>query len=252
MNTALIHFRLLSAWSKLALIFLCGALGLNAQSVGTTTYSYKDSEPPRESIIPQNSFRSERMELSFFLRNFTAPELTVADIRIPLLGTHDAVMSIEDSLVYGVSFGFNYNERVNLNIDLGYGQPDFEAVWGTDIIYGQGSMWLGDLNLEYNILKRRFSPFVGAGVGFFTFDSGVPSGGGFYTWWDPFWGYVSGIAYTTHSSTTFTWNASAGARWDISDNFYLKGAYQMIWGKVGISGTEAFPQYTLNIGWRFN
>jgi opacity protein-like surface antigen len=249
-TTQILHRHRLPAWLIIALLVLVGAPGLHAQTV--TPAAAGGGEEKRGPLIPQNSMRGDFMEISVFLRNFSAPTLTVPNISIPLHGTHDATMSIDDTIVYGLSFGFNYNERVNLNIDLGYGTPNFDAVWGTDVIQGHGSMWLGDLNLDYSLLKRRFSPFVSAGVGFLSFDSGVPSGGGLYYWWDPYWGYVGGIGYSTHSSTHFTWNGAVGVRWDVSDYVYLKAAYQVIWGKIGINGTEAFPQYTLNIGYRWN
>jgi hypothetical protein len=251
MNIARIHPQLrISVWPKIALLLLVAAAGLNAQTETSPTPSYSDFK--QQAFVSPNSDREGYVEFALFFRELnSAPTLTVPSITIPLYGTNDATMMLQDTTLYGVSFGMNLTEHININGDIARGQPKFDAIWGTDVIHGKGTMWITNINVDYNFLKRNFSPFVSAGVGFLTFDSGVPNGGGIYYWWDPYWGYTATASYTTHSSAHWTWNAAAGIHWDFADNWVMKASYQVLWSKIGQSGTEAFPQYTLSIGWRW-
>jgi opacity protein-like surface antigen len=195
--------------------------------------------------------RSMSSEFMLIVRNFTAPELTVKNIHIPGWGTNDAVMKIDDSLTYGIGFGYNISPRLNINGDMSYGEADYKANWGKYVINGEGELMTGNINLEFNLLDRAITPFIGGGIGFMYFDSNVPSSTDVYYWWDPWWGYTSAAVVETHSSTNWTWNATAGIRWDVTRGFFVKASYIAMWSKIGASGTELFPQYALNMGWKF-
>jgi opacity protein-like surface antigen len=107
-------------------------------------------------------------------------------------------------------------------------------------------MFTGRINLDYNILKTRLTPFVTGGIGFAYFDSGIPTGEKeVFCWWDYWWGYVCEGAVSTYSASEFTYNAGLGLRWDVTDSVFMKFLYNTVWMEVGASGTAAFPQYQL-------
>jgi opacity protein-like surface antigen len=224
------------AWLSAAFISLVFSAGASAQAVAN-----------------RGAYRSERPEFTFFYRLFTAPVITKSNVRFEdQIGTFDGTFKIDDTDLFGFSWGYNYGSHLNLNLEMALGRPDFKGSWGTSTLSGTADMWTGDLNVEYNLLKSRFTPFVGVGLGFMYFDSNIPEGDpDVWCWWDYYWGYVCGASQSTHSATDFTWNATAGVRWEVTDRLLLKASYKAMWTKVGDSGTVLFPQYSLSAGWLF-
>ena len=249
-TTRIRHSCYFPAWLLAAAILLLVPVAANAQTyTPASTAAYSDAS--QQSFVSMNVDREGYVEVSLFVREFTAPGLTVKDIEIPTFGKHDATTQIEDTTMWGIAVGFNPDLHFNVNFDISYGAPKYTGTWGTDVIHGEGKLWVSNLNVEYNLLTGHFSPFVGAGIGLLAFDSGIPNGGNLYYWWDPYWGYTVSGGYTTHHSNHWTWNAAVGVRWDVTESCVIKASYQAIWSKIGISGTEVFPQYTLSVGWRW-
>jgi opacity protein-like surface antigen len=128
-------------------------------------------------------------------------------------GTYDG--EIEDTQLFGGGLGFNLNDHLNINGDLTAGRtevvlsppgyPDIHL--GTEGI----TLWLGNINLDYNILKNRLTPLVTGGVGF--------------------------AKWRNHEEGTgeihVSYNVGAGARWDFSDNLALRVIYRATWTELG-------------------
>lgn len=227
------------AWRTLAIgAFAVGYSALQAQS-GVTGDVYREG--------------AREFYASYKL--FTAPDLTVRDITIPISGidvTHDGVMMIDDTDVWGLGFGYGINERLNINGEFSFGSPDYTMTWGPYEIRGTGDLFQSRLNLDFAILTTQFTPIVTAGFGYTYFDSGVPNDDPEYIcWWDPWWGYVCDGYVDTHSSSEWTYNLGAGFRWDVTDGFFVKALYDVTWMGVGAAGTEAFPEYQLQLGWKW-
>jgi len=91
-----------------------------------------------------------------------------------------------------------------------------------------------NLNVEYNFLRRRFSPLVRAGAGFYNFSD------------------LDLYAGVTHDETDFSWNVGGGLRWNASDHLILKLVGGVSWTnlKDGISVAQ-FGFVTLGIGASF-
>jgi opacity protein-like surface antigen len=200
---------------------------------------------------PRTSDRIERREFSLFLRQFTAPEFTKPDVTLPGLGTNTGKLQIENTTLLGVQFGYNLREQLSLNMEFAYGRPDFKGSWGNKTFSGNGDIFTGDLNVEYNVLKKPFTPFVGAGVGFMYFDSQIRKGTPeTYCWWDYWWGYYyCTTTQDTRDTTEFTYNVAAGLRWDMNETLFMKASYRAMWADIGASGRTLFPQYIITFGW---
>jgi opacity protein-like surface antigen len=237
----------LAALALVSLVSLAAAGSASAQGYGSPEYYGIKSN----STASGGYDRSLSSEFMLVVRAFTAPELKVNGIYIPGYGTNDAVLKFKDSLTYGLGFGYNISPHLNINGDWSYGVADYDSTWGKYKISGEADLMTGNLNLEFNLLDRAFTPYVGGGVGFMYIDTNVPSSADIWYWWDPWWGYQSAAVVETHSSTNWTWNATVGLRWDVTRGFFVKASATAMWSKIGSSGTELFPQYTLNMGWKY-
>ena len=116
---------------------------------------------------------------------------------------------LDDAFIYGVGIGYNIDDHFNLNTDFAFGTQDvfaeFEAVG--IVVKGKESatVFLWNVNLDYNILAEPLTPLVSAGIGYATYSGSGATG------------------------SDFTYNIGGGGRWDISDNFFVKATYRMTW-----------------------
>jgi opacity protein-like surface antigen len=121
---------------------------------------------------------------------------------------------IEDTVLFGGGLGFNLNDHLNINGDLTVGRTEvvLSPPGYPDIHYfTQGAtLWLGDINLDYNILKNRLTPLVTGGIGFAKWRNHAESVGEIH------WAY----------------NLGAGVRWDFTDNLALRVIYRSTWTEL--------------------
>ncbi|RKZ52534.1 MAG: hypothetical protein DRR16_27725 [Candidatus Parabeggiatoa sp. nov. 3] len=142
----------------------------------------------------------------------------------------------DDTTFIGFGMGVNgKNGGLNLNTEFVYGS--------TNILYefsdGRGTSetaksWdlsiLGaSLNADYNFLKSRLTPFLTAGVGWYYFSFDIPGG------------YDILLA-----GSEFSYSVGGGARWDITDKFFMKGLYKMT-----STSSFSFNGISLNLGYVF-
>jgi len=156
--------------------------------------------------------------------------------------TADATLELEDTGMGGFGLGFNINDHWSLNGEFMFGSSDYRAEWGDYELRGEMWMTSGMFNVEYNILSGPFTPFVKGGLGFYYFDTGIPSGPPEWVcWWDSWWGFVCQGFAQTHTETSFAMNAGAGLRWDINDRFFLKALGGATW--VDMSSGADWPMF---------
>ena len=122
------------------------------------------------------------------------------------------VAEADTAPVYGVGMGVNLSEHLNLNGEVMLGWMDLEQTWpdspGLVREDDNTPIWLCNLNLDYNILKGRFTPLVTGGIGAFGFNG------------DDF------------GEVNFSYNVGAGARWDITNHFALRVIYRSTWTEI--------------------
>jgi len=137
------------------------------------------------------------------------------------------VKEVDDTSVWGFGIGHNLNNHLNLNADIWFGSTGIEV--GVFKILEIPSLEVDtdligmDFNLDYNILKSRFTPMVTGGIGFIYYDGEFINSRIFFKESD-------------FSETDFSYNFGFGARWDIGDNFLVKALYRLTWSKLG--GTD--------------
>ena len=111
----------------------------------------------------------------------------------------------------------------------------------------------GHFNIEYNMINRRISPILTAGIGYQYLETelkNVPPTS--YCWWDPWWGWICETSHPYASETDFTWNAGAGVRWNITDNLFVKALFGANWLEYANSkGITTQLEGIFSIGWTF-
>jgi opacity protein-like surface antigen len=122
---------------------------------------------------------------------------------------------IDSTTVYGIGYGYNLTDNWNINTDLLFGTADTDVqVVRTTVETEDMDYVLWDINVDYNILKGRFTPLVTGGMGLMNFSIKTTSDAG-----------------EVHESD-FSYNLGAGFRWDVTDNLLLKLIYRATWTEL--------------------
>ena len=142
-------------------------------------------------------------------------------------------IELDDTAMGGVGIGFNFNDHVNLNTAVYFGEID---ITGTSSpwyrVESDASLWSWDINLDFNILKTSFTPVLSAGLGFFSFS-----------------GDFAGLDF---GETAFSYNVGVGLRWDVADHLLLKLLYKPTWTKLEDTDSRVrFDTVSLSIGYIF-
>ncbi len=144
-------------------------------------------------------------------------------------------VKMDDTGLGGFGIAYHFNDFISIQGDFMFGGATFNANvpdnFGGNINFKQDAfIQSGRFNVTYNIINRRITPFITAGLGYqYTeteLENAPPVG---YCWWDPWWGWVCYYDHPHAWQTDFTWNAGAGFRWNITDNFFVKATAGATW-----------------------
>jgi opacity protein-like surface antigen len=170
-----------------------------------------------------------------------------------------AKAEINGDLGMGFGIGYNFNENLALDFELGWNSVSYDA---TRVEDGTGnrdnySSWLDTsstrFNLTYNFLAKRLTPFVAANLGWTWVDTNIPSGPpSSNCWWDWYGNLVCSGYQPTYNKTEFSYGASLGLRYDVNDSMFLRGLVGDQWiDYSNASGTPDFVNYRFDVGFNF-
>jgi len=196
------------------------------------------------------SDRKDRWEVTFQTRYLESKNISFED------GSN---ANINEEYNFGFGVGYNFDEHWALDFDLSWGDVGYA---GTRVFENgdpdeqvSGNLFTNSMLFTgiYNFSAKRFTPFVGATAGWTFIDTNIASGppqtG---CWWDPWWGYICTDYLPTFTSTEFTYGASAGFRFDVKDNLFLRFTAGKKW--IDYSRTTSptgFTNYRFDIGLMF-
>ncbi len=148
-------------------------------------------------------------------------------------GEHGASLSLDDDLGWGFGFGYNANERFNIGMLMSWRSISYNAtvVDATDptVLAYYGS-WLDTgtfaLTAEWNILPKRFTPYVNGMLGWTMIDTNIAASYQTGCWWDPWWGYVCDTYASTYGTDEASYAVGAGLRLEVNPSFFLRIGYE--------------------------
>ena len=177
--------------------------------------------------------RSDKWEGSFKMLN--SQEFDVN-------GSNGSSVDVSDDLGWGFSLGYNVNPHILVNFEWTATSPRYDATLIDDggdehVIKHKMNMYNSQLNVVYNFMTERFTPFVQAGLGWSYMDSNIADGPpGSVCWWDPWYGYICDYYQDTYTDTRLAYNVAAGARYEFDNSMFIRASYQQIW--VDLSGAS--------------
>jgi opacity protein-like surface antigen len=129
-------------------------------------------------------------------------------------------VKMNDTGLGGIGMAWHFSDYFSAHADFLMGPATFHGQpnSGTPYDIGEGALLQPTrFNLDYNIINRRLTPYLTAGLGYqyFEIDQSYHSGNYYY--------------YNYYSEFDFSWNVGAGIRWNITDNLFIKAAGQVQW-----------------------
>ena len=160
-------------------------------------------------------------------------------------------MKMDDTGLGGVGFAYHFNDFFSVHADFMFGEATLHTLApdGSDVIPEETAfLQTGRFNLDYNMINRRLTPVLTAGIGYQyleidnsqTYGVSGPHGGYSVT--------VDNYYY----ETDFTWNVGAGFRWNVTDNFFIKVMGGAQWLEYnGANNVTTQIEGFFVIGWMF-
>lgn len=149
--------------------------------------------------------------------------------------TGDVKTKMNDTGLGGFGVAYHFNDFLSIHGDFMFGGATFKAdvptrYDGTFAARQDAFLQTGRFNITYNMINRRITPFLTAGIGYqyaeVELENAPPTGD---WWWDPWYGWVYYYDHPHAWETDFTWNAGAGFRWNITDNLFIKATFGATW-----------------------
>lgn len=145
-------------------------------------------------------------------------------------------IELDDNIAGGFGFGSHLSDNLSFNWDTFFGSKN---VTGTATINkkivkvkGDTSLLGINLNLDFNLLKERFTPLITGGIGFINFS-----------------GDVKGFPF---DETDLSYNLGGGFRWDATDHLLIKAIYRATWTKLEDTDKSVqFDGIALSVGYIF-
>lgn len=164
---------------------------------------------------------------------------------------NDAITLDPDaSWAAGFSIGYNFDQYLNLSLEVFGDEADYSGTYDAGSgrfghIDGSLDNSTGQFNVTYHWFDSAFTPFISAGLGWTYIDSHIiKNWSGYECWYHPWYGYACGDVYNTYDDTVFSYNAALGMRWDISEQFFLRGSVGRQW--LYMDDTSSHP--TIDFG----
>jgi hypothetical protein len=166
------------------------------------------------------SLREKRAEISLGFRHLG--EFT-------LEGKESGQLRGQSSNGFLLEGGYNYTQKWFFGGYFSLNTSDYSAdvidVNGNpDQLYSTLSFFDLQFITRYNFLRNVFTPYIEAGLGMTSIDSGIASGNVVETcWWDPLFGYyVCGYRQTNKTITDVSATLGLGLRYEATKKSFLK------------------------------
>jgi opacity protein-like surface antigen len=175
-------------------------------------------------------------------------------------GEGGSTIDLNSDFGWGFGFGYNLNEKFNLGFEFTWLDTNYEATIQSGetpalpavTVGGTLEASTGNFNVQYNILDRVVTPFIGGGIGWTYIDSNIPTGPDeTYCWWDPWYGYICSSWQPTAADTSLSYGLSGGVRGELGEAFYLELAYTKFWIDFDNAGSTDLDGYRFDMGWKF-
>jgi opacity protein-like surface antigen len=173
-----------------------------------------------------------------------------------LAGGSGSSLSVEGDLGWGFTTNYNITNRLAIGGDFIWSNPDYQAKrvldnGSTQTINAELDVATLHLKGTFYLTEGALAPYIEAGGGWTAVDSNIVSGppttaaGGIRG------GLHLHVVLRHHSETRTSWTYGVGLRWELSDEFVVRGSYGLLEIDAGNSEDAEMEVLRVDFGWRF-
>lgn len=177
-----------------------------------------------------------------------------------VVSKHGSDLNFDTSWNGSVGAGYRFSPYLELALMVDFQSINYDAnVQSADIpgvtahVSDKANIYTPRLVGNLNFINGPFTPYVSLGAGWSMVDShvaNVPQDG--TCWWDPWQGYTCSAQGKSFHNDGFAYDVGAGLRWDITQQFGMRFAYEKHWIHMGgETGTPNLDQFRVGIQFGF-
>jgi len=149
--------------------------------------------------------------------------------------------TVDDFTAVGLGAGYNVNDYFGIRLDAFGGSTDVKIETDLDFLEEDTDISGINLNFDVHFFPGPFTPFVTAGIGVITLYEDFDDHHHHHSYYDDY-----------DYSTSFSYNAGVGVRWDIRNHFFLKALYRSTWSELeDTDETLQFDGFSMFAGYLF-
>lgn len=171
-------------------------------------------------------------------------------------GKAGSTLSLEDDLGWGFSIAHNFSEQFNVGLFASWRTVDYSAHVVNPNNAEQSVSWndwmdTGNVAVfgTWNVLAKRFTPYVQGSVGWALVDSNIPESVEIDCWDDPWWGWICTEYEDTYSKEAASFALGAGVSLQVTETFLLRAGYEKSW--LDLDGADNFDIFRFDAGFLY-
>ena len=188
------------------------------------------TQPATQQAPPKSFNRAGKVEAFAIVQGFLGSSETSSE-NIPGGGAE-----FDDTAMFGFGLGVNLTDHINLNMEVTFGSTDL-TLSAPGFTSATSSMDTTSFlfNVDLNMLKTRFTPFVTTGLGVMDFNGDFNENDQF-----------------VEVETNFSYAFGGGLRWDINNKTFMKLLYRRMFTKLSkFSSPHEFDTIGLYLGAKY-
>ncbi len=177
--------------------------------------------------------RAGRWEIFIFGQDMDGDEVSETVSGVTIDTTVDGFTGV------GLGGGYNVTDYLGIRFDAFGGSTDLNVESDLGFLEEDTDVSGIDLNVDVHFFPGRFTPFVTAGIGVITLYEDFDDHDRYRDYYDDY-------------STSFSYNAGVGVRWDMWEHFFVKALYRSTWSELdGTDETVQFDGFSMFAGYLF-
>jgi opacity protein-like surface antigen len=167
-------------------------------------------------------------------------------------------VEFDSDIGFSIYGGLRISDRLEVQFGVDWLQADYDVSFQSATVPGLTFNASGEIEQitpfvrgNFNFVDGPITPYITAGVGYSFIDTNIPDGPPQTGCWrDPWYGQICTTYHCTATTEEFTYNAGLGLRWDLSNGYSWRLAYEKHWYDLENASPD-FDQFKLGFVMRY-
>ncbi len=167
-------------------------------------------------------------------------------------------VEFDSDIGFSIYGGLRFSDRFEVQFGVDWLQADYDVTFQSATTPGLTFNASGEIEQitpfirgNFNFVDGPITPYITGGIGYSFIDTNIPDGPPQVgCWWDPWYGQICTTYQSTATTEEFTYNAGLGLRWDLSNGYSWRLAYEKHWYDLDNASPD-FDQFKIGFAMRY-